>query len=55
MTLDNISTEVLLKLRKRFQSGRTRFHAVAASVAWTQEFERDVIEAVESELRRRLN
>jgi hypothetical protein len=55
MTLDNISTEVLLKLRERFQSGRTRFHAMVASVEWMQEWEREIIEALESELRRRLN
>jgi len=53
--LDDISTEMLLKLRERFQSGHAHFLAVAASVAWTREFERKVIEAVESELRRRLN
>jgi hypothetical protein len=55
MTLDNISTETLIKMRERFQSGRTHFHAVTATVAWTQECERKVIEAVEAELCRRLN
>ena len=55
MTLDDISTEMLLKLRDRFQSGRARFHAVTATVAWMQECERKVIEAVEAELCRRLN
>ena len=55
MTLDDISTEVLIKMRERFQSGRTRFHAVTATVAWMQECERKVIEAVEAELCRRLN
>jgi hypothetical protein len=55
MTLDDISTEVLLKMRERFQSGRARFDAVLAGVAWMKEFEREMIRAVETELRRRLN
>jgi hypothetical protein len=55
MTLDDISTEALIKLRERFQSGRARIHAVAADLTWMQEFERKVVEAVEGELRRRLN
>jgi hypothetical protein len=33
MTLDDISTEVLIKMRERFRSGRTRFHPVTATVA----------------------
>jgi hypothetical protein len=55
MALDDISTEVLIKMRERFQSGRTYFHAVTATVAWTQECERKALEAIEAELCRRLN
>jgi hypothetical protein len=55
MTLNDISTEMLIKLRERFQNGRTRFSAVAASVAWTQDCERKIIETIEGELGRRLN
>jgi len=55
MALDDISTEMLIKMRERFQSGRTYFHAVTATVARTQERERKAIEAVEAELCRRLN
>ena len=55
MTLSDISTEMLIKLRERFQSGRMRFSPVAMGVAWVQECERKMIEAVEGELRRRLN
>jgi hypothetical protein len=55
MTLDDISTEMLIKLRQRFQSGHARIHALAASITWMQEFERRLIEALEGELRRRLN
>jgi hypothetical protein len=55
MTLDDIATEVLVKMRERFQSGRTHFYAVTATVAWMQECERKVNEAVEAELCRRLN
>ena len=53
--MDDISTEVLLKMRERFQSGRAHFDAVVAGVTWMQEFEREIIKAVETELRRRLN
>jgi hypothetical protein len=55
MILDDIPTEVLIKMRERFQSGRTHFYAVTATVAWMQECERKVNEAVEAELCRRLN
>jgi hypothetical protein len=55
MTLGDISTEMLIKLRERFQSGRTRIFAVAINRDARLRFERKVIEAVEDELRRRLN
>jgi hypothetical protein len=48
MILDDISTEVLIKMRERFQSGRTRFQAVSATVASMRECERKVVEAVEA-------
>jgi hypothetical protein len=55
MTLDDISTETLIKMRERFHNGRAHFRPVAASLAWMQECQREIIEAVELELRRRLN
>jgi hypothetical protein len=60
MTLSEISTEILFKLRDRFHSGRIRFSAVAQDqapdvIAWLRECQRKMIEAIENELRRRLN
>jgi hypothetical protein len=55
MSLDDISTEMLIKLRQRFQSGHSRIHPLAAGIPWMQEFERKLIEALEGELRRRLS
>jgi hypothetical protein len=58
MTLSDISTELLIKLRERFRSGRTRFLASAEghdqpkAAEWMQE---TLIVVVENELRRRLN
>jgi hypothetical protein len=58
MTLSEISTESLIKLRERFRSGRTRFFALAqgrdlpAVADWMQE---RLILVVENELRRRLH
>jgi hypothetical protein len=56
--LSDISTEMLVKLRERYLNGRTCFSAFADGgdppndVAWIKE---RMIEAVENELRRRLN
>jgi hypothetical protein len=58
MMLSDISTELLIKLRERFRSGRTRFSVLAEgrprpTVAdWMQE---RLILVVEDELRRRLH
>jgi hypothetical protein len=58
MMLSNISTELLIKMREHFLSGRTRFFASEGgpshpkAPAWIRE---TMIEAVEDELRRRLN
>jgi hypothetical protein len=58
MTLSDILTELLIKVRERFLSGRTRFLALAAgqdhpkAAEWMQE---TMIMAVENELRRRLS
>jgi hypothetical protein len=57
MPLSDISTELLIKLRERFRSGRMRFSALVEgqdrpTVAdWMQE---RLILVVENELRRRL-
>jgi hypothetical protein len=55
MPLEYIPTEMLIKLRERFGSGHAHFHAMAASIEWTQEFERQLFAAVDGELRRRPN
>lgn len=58
MTLSDISTELLIKLRERYRSGRTRFLAFAGgqddprAAEWMQQ---TMIMVVENELRRRLN
>jgi hypothetical protein len=58
MTLSDISTELLIKLRERFLSGRTVFLAFAGgqddprAAEWMQQ---TMIMVVETELRRRLN
>jgi hypothetical protein len=58
MTLSDISTELLIKLRERFLSGRTRFLAFAGgqddpkAAEWMKE---TLIVVVENELHRRLN
>jgi hypothetical protein len=56
--LSDISTEMLVKLRERYLNGRMCFSASADGgnppndIAWIKE---RMIEAVENELRRRLN
>jgi hypothetical protein len=58
MTLSDISTELLIKLRERFLSGRTRFLAFAGGQDDPRAAERlqeTIIMVVETELRRRLN
>ena len=55
MTLSNISTELLIELRERFLSGRTRFFALAEDPTAAEWMQETMIVAVENELRRRLN
>jgi hypothetical protein len=55
MTVRDIPTEMLVKLRERFLSGRARLSMLTQDPAWLREFERGLIEALEKELRRRLH
>jgi hypothetical protein len=52
--MDDIPTELLLKLRERLLSGQTRVAALAEGREWLPEIESRMIEALESELRQRL-
>jgi hypothetical protein len=60
MTLSEIPTETLFRLRDRFHSGRTQFSAVAQGqaagvVAWLRECRHRMIEAIENELHGRFH
>ena len=52
--MGDIPIETLIELRQRLRSGRTRIAPMAESREWLREIERRMIEAIEDELRRRL-
>jgi hypothetical protein len=55
MFIGDIPTELLLKMRDRLLSGRTRLSALLENQEWLAEVERRMIEALENELRLRLH
>ena len=53
--LSDISIEMLIKLHERYGSGRTRFFVLVERCELVQCIQQRMIDAIEKELRRRLN
>jgi hypothetical protein len=51
----DVSTEMLIKLRERYSSGRTRFFAFHEGPEVAHAIKEMIIDAIEKELRRRLS